>query len=225
MSLLLGVSMLLAFPISAHAEWRQTNGGDWWYSDSRGGWKLGWASIGNNFYYFYPATGIMAKNTTIHTKWGDFSVGADGAMIKPTEKLYIEVVPPMSSVSAFNEDIATGTINHFYDGETELIVPAYINGVKMNKVGDCAFYSSINLINVTITDGITEIGDYVFENCPNLKNVTLPNSIATIGEGITMTGAGITNNHSQITFHVKSEQVKDLLISKGVKESNILIEK
>lgn len=222
--MLAAVSIIAIAPISAHAEWRQTSNGEWWYAQDNGkGWKIGWASIDNNFYYFYPETGIMAKNITIHTKWGDFSVGSDGAMIKPTEKLYIEVVPPISSVSAFNED-AQGTITGFSGKETELFVPPYINGTKINKIGSCALSSNVNLVNATISDGISELGDYVFQNCPNLKNVTLPDSITTIGEGITMIGDGITKNYSEITFHVKSERVKDLLVKSGVKESNIIIE-
>jgi hypothetical protein len=39
----------------------------------------------------------------------------------------------------------------------------------------------MNLLNVTIPNGVTTIGGYAFYYCDSLTNVTIPNSVTTIG--------------------------------------------
>ncbi|MCF2681359.1 L,D-transpeptidase family protein [Faecalicatena contorta] len=54
-----------------------TFGTTYYYANSNGHMVSGWQKIGNKFYYFYPDTKIMARNTTID----GFRVGADGARV------------------------------------------------------------------------------------------------------------------------------------------------
>jgi len=81
-SLVTGIILLVAVPIAAQAEWRQSNN-DWWYSqgssyatswtkidgqwyyfDYNGYMKTGWVNDNGNWYYFY-GDGTMAHDTLI----------------------------------------------------------------------------------------------------------------------------------------------------------------
>ena len=50
------------------------------------------------------------------------------------------------------------------------------------SIGDYAFNSCPNLINITIPNSVTSIGNYAFSNCDKLKNVTLPKKLEHIGK-------------------------------------------
>ncbi|GEP63704.1 hypothetical protein CBE01nite_14720 [Clostridium beijerinckii] len=59
---LIAVSVLAITPISASAEWKNDSTG-WWYTEG-GSYSTGWKKIEGKWYYFY-ASGYMAKNTVI----------------------------------------------------------------------------------------------------------------------------------------------------------------
>lgn len=48
-----------------------------YYANSNGFMVSGWQNIGGKFYYFYPSTKLMARNTTID----GYIIGADGARV------------------------------------------------------------------------------------------------------------------------------------------------
>ena len=70
--------------------------------------------------------------------------------------------------------------------ESELIIPATIDGKKVAAIGDGAFYAPYydhyGLTSVTIPDSVTSIGDIAFYGCENLTSITIPNSITSIGD-------------------------------------------
>ncbi|MGI6471707.1 MAG: leucine-rich repeat protein [Candidatus Methanomethylophilaceae archaeon] len=45
------------------------------------------------------------------------------------------------------------------------------------------YYSSSNLVSLTISDGVTSIGDYTFSECDSLVSVVIPDRVTHIGEG------------------------------------------
>jgi hypothetical protein len=65
--------------------------------------------------------------------------------------------------------------------DSELIIPTYIDGYKVTRIGAYAFYESNNLKSVTIPDGVTAIGENAFYECGNLSNISIPNSVTSIG--------------------------------------------
>lgn len=66
----------------------------------------------------------------------------------------------------------------FPDGlDTEYGIPNYVT-----KIGPYAFYSSLNLISVTIPKSVTEISDSAFSGCSNLQNISIGSGVTRIGE-------------------------------------------
>ncbi|WP_027729349.1 leucine-rich repeat protein [Treponema sp. C6A8] len=56
-----------------------------------------------------------------------------------------------------------------------------IDGSKVSRVGNGAFYRNRKITKVTITDGVREIGDNAFEGT-NLTEITLPSTMDSIGQ-------------------------------------------
>lgn len=64
---------------------------------------------------------------------------------------------------------------------TSINIPSTIDGKSVTSIGNNAFYSCKNLVNVTIPDSITSIGNNAFEYCASLKSVLIPGSVKSIG--------------------------------------------
>lgn len=218
-STLVLASALVLNPIGVNAEWRQTNSGDWWYADQYGGWLIDWQEIDGKYYYFYGENGLMAHDTTISTQSGDFTLGSDGAWVH--EKFGgrgIYNMPPLTH-TVFNFNFDTGIICRYQGNATEIIIPAEIEGKKVNRITTNAFYGNTNTKKIVITDGIADIGSYAFDNCPNLEAVYVPDSIQSIG-------LGAFDHSFNAKFYVKSERVKKLLTDGAyVPEETIIIQK
>ncbi|HEY8364465.1 MAG TPA: leucine-rich repeat protein, partial [Haloplasmataceae bacterium] len=74
------------------------------------------------------------------------------------------------------------TITRYFGYETILDVPSKIREYNVTSIGDGAFSNCINLINITIPEGITSIGNGAFSNCTSLKNITIPKGITRIAD-------------------------------------------
>ena len=82
-------------------------------------------------------------------------------------------------------DKATKTITGVTDKTIKTInIPATIEGVAVEKIGDKAFYECKKLTSVTIPDNVTTIGNLAFTYCSALTSVTIPNSVTTIGRSV-----------------------------------------
>ena len=66
--------------------------------------------------------------------------------------------------------------------ESDLVIPAAIDGKKVVAIGDLAFENCDSLTSITIPDSVTSIGDYAFWWCRSLTSVTIPGSVASIGD-------------------------------------------
>lgn len=69
-----------------------------------------------------------------------------------------------------------------YNGtDTEITVPAKIDGVSVVEINDSAFKNNTAITSVTISEGIEDVGASAFENCTSLVTISLPSTITHIG--------------------------------------------
>lgn len=59
-------------------------------------------------------------------------------------------------------------------------IPEEIDGYKVTKIKDVAFYECSTLAKLVIPSGVKYIGDSAFNNCTSLKNITIPDGIQDI---------------------------------------------
>jgi hypothetical protein len=64
---------------------------------------------------------------------------------------------------------------------------------SINEIGEYAFYSCRELIDIEIREGITSIGNQAFYECYGLSSITIPNSVTSIGWGAFQSCSGLTN--------------------------------
>lgn len=77
------------------------------------------------------------------------------------------------SVNADN----TITIKAYTGNSAELTLPEKIDGKKVRKIGDNAFYGNIGIKKIVIPEGVTVLGEKSFANCTELKEVVLPETV------------------------------------------------
>lgn len=77
-------------------------------------------------------------------------------------------------------DDGTANINDYVGEETNIVVPAIINGYKVSTIGFYAFYGNNTIEKVTISDGIETIKEGAFERCEKLKEITVASSVKMI---------------------------------------------
>ncbi len=68
--------------------------------------------------------------------------------------------------------------------DTELFIPAYIEGLPVTAIGTYAFESCEALTDIRIPETVTEIKAGAFAFCHGLTEVTLPDGVVTLGSGI-----------------------------------------
>lgn len=65
--------------------------------------------------------------------------------------------------------------------DTEIIIPAVIDGYDVTEIGSGAFQDCTSLTSVTIPDSVTRIGENAFRDCTSLSIVTIGNKETVIG--------------------------------------------
>ena len=73
------------------------------------------------------------------------------------------------------------TISNYVGKDTEIVVPAEIDGYPVTAIGGSAFASK-NVHKVTLPNTIKVIGPNAFSNCQNLKEINIPNSVTYISD-------------------------------------------
>ena len=67
---------------------------------------------------------------------------------------------------------------------TEISIPAKIDGMTVSAIAPYAFYNCSSLTHVLIPSSVTNIGDKAFYNCSGLTNMAIPDSVTSIGEEV-----------------------------------------
>lgn len=62
----------------------------------------------------------------------------------------------------------------------ELVIPDYINGIKVTSIADNGFRECKSLESITISESVTSIGKYAFYGCSSLEEITIPDSVTSI---------------------------------------------
>ena len=65
--------------------------------------------------------------------------------------------------------------------DAKVIVPAKIDGKKVDGIGSGVFRDDTTVTDVVISDGISYIAENVFLSCYNLKTIEIPESVNSIG--------------------------------------------
>ena len=90
-------------------------------------------------------------------------------------------------------DDGTLEIVDYAGNDTTYVVPPEINGQTVTQIGDRAFFGNKNLIDVTISDGVTFIGTDAFRYCDSLKSITIPSSVTVLSDGAFESCTNLTN--------------------------------
>ena len=62
-------------------------------------------------------------------------------------------------------------ITGYSGGGGELVIPATLNGLTVNRIDPEAFKDQTTLTQITLPAGVTTIGSYAFANCSNLRSI------------------------------------------------------
>ncbi|MCD7777541.1 MAG: leucine-rich repeat protein [Clostridiales bacterium] len=90
---------------------------------------------------------------------------------------------PTVSESDFKFNSSTGTITGYKGTATNVVIPSSIGGVAVKAIGNYAFQDiDVDLVSLTIPEGVESIGTAAFAFLWYLESVTLPESLKTIGD-------------------------------------------
>ncbi|MBE6827576.1 MAG: hypothetical protein E7514_03045 [Ruminococcaceae bacterium] len=70
----------------------------------------------------------------------------------------------------------------YLGNETELTVPAEIDGIPVSTVGPFTFYNRSDITQITVPEGISILEIGAFYNCSALEKIVLPDSLSKIGD-------------------------------------------
>lgn len=77
-------------------------------------------------------------------------------------------------------DDGSAILAGFTGTETEITLPAEIDGTPVKSIADSAFYNHKELKSITIPEGIESIGDSAFSWCTSLRDILIPGSVTAI---------------------------------------------
>ena len=137
-----------------------------------------------------PLTMVQAQNQGQESFSKESLIKENGSTIK--EEPSLEITPDTGKIKMADmvqdgyryRELEDGTlkITGYRGKETELVVPATINGKCVTSIGDYAFGESDEFTKIELPDGIISIGNQAFDGCINLTIMEIPESVTYIGE-------------------------------------------
>lgn len=111
---------------------------------------------------FTEAAGFIGKNT------GSLTVNAAGEEASSESFEYTE-----------NSD-GSLTVTKYTGSETEVSVPAQINGKAVTVIGLCSFSGNAEIISVSLPECVTSIEEDAFYRCTRLRSINIPDGVEKI---------------------------------------------
>ena len=127
-------------------------------------------SIGNRAFDKNNLTSIaiIGNETRFNENWRDYG-------------FTIELMPGIVEYSGMYFNPVDGEIIEYKGSQSDIVIPAEIEGVTVTKIGKSAFYST-GLTSVIISEGITDIGERAFIS-NSITSITIPESVTSTGSG------------------------------------------
>jgi hypothetical protein len=188
-TLLTGLLIVGALPVSASAEWKHDNTG-WWYSDWNS-WYTGWKEIDGKWYYF-NYNGYMAHDTTID----GYQLGSDGARIERVYKAGEKWIVDGQWEFTINSVETTKDRNQFSDKDPAQVV---IINYSYKNLGYSSQFMDLYFTDFTVIDAKGEAA----QTYP--LNINYYPKETPIGASCSkaQVGYGLANNSSEITIQVQ----------------------
>jgi hypothetical protein len=76
------------------------------------------------------------------------------------------------------------TITTYHGNDSEVIVPDFIDGFPVRKIGKKAFMNSRQLRRIVLPESIKKLGEWAFAYCGLLEEVELPKRKIAVGTGV-----------------------------------------
>ena len=93
------------------------------------------------------------------------------------------------------------TITGYSGTESNLLIPAIIDGHEVVGISNNAFLSNTSLVSVVIPDSVTTIGDTAFNNCPNLVTARFLGDAPSMGTNV------FSNSSSSFKVYYEAEKI------------------
>lgn len=129
-----------------------------------------------------------SKGESLGHQWGELYCDAfsipdiDGLRTRTCERCGA-VLHPISSGRWTYRILDDGTVEIVSVGRSnveEIIIPTYIDGLKVSTIGEKMLFMDYNAMNVVIPEGITTIGEDAFADCDGAYRINIPASVTTI---------------------------------------------
>ncbi|AKB31416.1 Chitin binding protein [Methanosarcina siciliae HI350] len=122
--------------------------------------------------YTYDTPGTYSATLYVSNPWGSDS---------ELKTNYITVVEARTDGWAYTSDGTSVTVTGYSGPDSDVTIPAEIDGLPVTTIGTSACKALTNLTSVTIPDSVNTIDASAFYGCINLTSVTIPDSVNTIG--------------------------------------------
>lgn len=134
-----------------------------------------------------PANVMAAKADDTNT--AEISLSAEKTVTVDGEEYVIKATvtgvyqKAVSEYTYREKEDGTVAVTGYSGSDSNLTIPASIDGKKVSEIGDSAFAGLLCLKTVRVPEGVTHIGNYAFECCSLLKKIYFPASLHSIGDG------------------------------------------
>ena len=188
---------------------------------------------------FYNCTGVKyVLYSGTEKDWKGISIDSGNGYLTGAKTFYKTSSVELKTVGDFvyTTTDEEAVIDSYTGTETEITIPAEIDGKPVTEIANNAFKDNTTITSVFLPDSVKIIGNYSFYGCTGLKELTMPASAkiyslafdyCTNIEKVTLTkGTGIMRDYSyfsdssayyQYTPWYKSRKlIKEIIIEDGV---------
>jgi uncharacterized repeat protein (TIGR02543 family) len=137
-------------------------------------------------------TGVLVKTGYIFSGWNTksdgsgttYSEGAQFSMGAENIALYAIWLQDVNyQPFEYTVDGNNAIITNYKGTRSDIAIPSTIDGYRVTRIDDYAFYKCTGLKSVTIPNSVTSIESNAFAYCSGLTSVIIPNSVTRIGYG------------------------------------------